>query len=102
MTDLDAGALDDVPTGSPLSCGDVCGPTADRYGLAADGEPCGADPAYIVRGADGDGRDVAVCWRHVPEREHPDPDGRDGMPTDSLDRTPDDYDVSDHPAATPE
>lgn len=101
-----------LPSSTDLPCGAVLpyrpdDPDADaeRLGLCVDDSPCGRDAHYAVETADG--REVAICGQHRPsgggyERERSAADGgRDGLPSDPFDRSPDDYDVSDHPAAEP-
>jgi hypothetical protein len=96
----------DVPCGAVLPFRpDDPDVDADRLGLCVDDSPCGRDAHYAVDTADS--REVAVCGQHRPsgggyERERTEADGgRDEMPSDPIDRSPDDYDVSDHPAAEP-
>lgn len=90
--------VDDVPSHADLGCGEVVGDSDTRYATADVGH-CGTSATVIGVNATSHGRDVAFCQRHLPTRTPAEPVSVDtSRPTDAFDRTPDDYDVSDHPA----
>lgn len=99
MTDFAPDRVDDVPSHAKLACGEVVGrDTDDRYPTAANGH-CGTSATTIAVAADPDARDVAFCARHLPSLfDEPTATLERSKPDDPFDRTPDDYDVSDHPA----